>query len=575
MLPDVRLSPGETTGMGSSPDETQPMHTPRLEKIGSFLVEEKIGEGGMGVVYRARDPRLQRTVAIKRIHPNLHGRSDIRELFLTEARAIAAVSHPNIGQIHAIHEDEDPPYLVMEYLEGPSFGERLDTEGALGVAEAIRVAIAATRALKAAVSRGIIHRDVKPSNLLTDSRGEVKLVDFGLAGNLGENPQEEPEFLCTPQYGSPEQVQGWVLDERSDIYSLGATIFHLLTGKPPFERESRVELLVAQANEPAPDPSTLREGIHPDLASLVLKMLEKRPEDRPPTHSALLEDLLAIQRVVDPGAIETRKPSMLATGLTVGVVVICAVAATLFWQGNNNGGGIRVDGTLRGVLSAAPPYERLEYDFTRDGQALERFFRFPAVTRDSPGHPRIAPIVRDGQLRWANDPRTISFPYLKELREWKITGLRCLGSPDLELRVAQDPERPGDRLRIGIAIGRPIPPRIEALKHGEVVAIELEEETISGVFLAGVDHQISLLRLASEDPAKARFRFQIEREDAQKTQIVRLLFSLPDEAVPRGAPSIRCEGDLASWNTKLNLVEIVGVLDRDRIQRSWILEGGP
>ncbi|NRA74695.1 MAG: hypothetical protein HRU16_02035, partial [Planctomycetes bacterium] len=98
---------------------------------------------------------------------------------------------------------------------------------------------------------------------------------------------------------------------------------------------------------------------------------------------------------------------------------------------------------------------------------------------------------------------------------------------------------------------------------------------ISGVFLAGVDHQISLLRLASEDPARARFRFQIGREDAQKTQIVRLLFSLPDEAVPHGAPSIRCEGDLASWNTKLNLVEIVGVLDRDRIQRSWILEGGP
>ncbi len=573
--PDVRLSPGETTGMGSSPDETRPMQTPRLEKIGSFLIEEKIGEGGMGVVYRARDPRLQRTVAIKRIHPSLQDRPEIRELFLTEARAIAAVSHPNIGQIHAIHEDEDPPYLVMEFLEGPSFGDRLDKEGALSPAEAIRVAIAATRALQAAVRRGIIHRDVKPSNLLSDSRGEVKLVDFGLAGIPGENPQEEPMFLCTPQYGSPEQVQGWSLDERSDIYSLGATVFHLLTGRPPFERETRVELLVAQVNEPAPDPSTLQEGIHSEFSKLVLKMLEKRPEDRQPTHTALLEELISVQKLIDPSAAESRSPSVFATVVTVAIVVTCAVAGTLLWQGTRNNTGIQVDGTLRGVLSAAAPYERLEYNFARDGKALERFFRFPSMGQNSPGHTRIAPTVQDGQLRWANDPRPISFPYLKELREWRITGLRCLGSPDLELRLANEPERPGDRLRIGIAIGRQISPRIEALQHGEVIAIEREEETISGAIRAGVDHQISLVRLPSEDLTRARFLFQVEREDAKKTRLIRILFSLPVEAVPRGAPSIRCEGDLASWNTRLSVVEIVGLLDRDRIQRSWILEGGP
>jgi len=195
--------------------------------------------------------------------------------------------------------------------------------------------------------------------------------------------------------------------------------------------------------------------------------------------------------------------------------------------------------------------------------------------QNSPGHTRIAPTVQDGQLRWANDPRPISFPYLKELREWRITGLRCLGSPDLELRLANEPERPGDRLRIGIAIGRQISPRIEALQHGEVIAIEREEETISGAIRAGVDHQISLVRLSSEDLTRARFLFQVEREDAKKTRLIRILFSLPVEAVPRGAPSIRCEGDLASWNTRLSVVEIVGLLDRDRIQRSWILEGGP
>ena len=277
LLPSRRLSPGDTTDAGSSHDETRPLKTPRLDKIGSFSIEEKIGEGGMGVVYRARDPRLQRTVAIKRIHPRLQESVDIRERFLTEARAIAAVSHPNIGQIHAIHEDEDPPYLVMEFLEGPSFEIQVEKQGPMSSAATIRVAISAARALRAAVRSGIIHRDVKPSNLLQDSRGVVKLVDFGLAGNLGENPQDEPEFLCTPQYGSPEQIQGWALDERSDIYSLGATLFHLLTGKPPFERDSRVDLMVAQVNEPARSPAALRSGIHPELALLVLRMLEKRP----------------------------------------------------------------------------------------------------------------------------------------------------------------------------------------------------------------------------------------------------------------------------------------------------------
>ena len=551
------------------------MQTPRLEKIGPFFVEEKIGEGGMGVVYRARDPRLQRTIAIKRVHPRLLDRTDIRNLFLTEARAIAAVNHPNIGQIYAIHEDEDPPYLVMEYLQGPSFGERLDKEGALSPAEAIRVVIAATRALQAAVRRGIIHRDVKPSNLLTDARGEVKLVDFGLAGNLGENPQEDPEFLCTPQYGSPEQVQGWTVDERSDIYSLGATFFHLLIGQPPFERETRVELLVAQVNEPAPHPSALKEGIHPELANLVLKMLEKRPEDRPQDHTELLEQLTSIQRLVDPTVSSRQTPSLLATVVTVAALLIGAVVGTVLWQGTGNETGLQVDGTLRGVLSAATPYEKLEYDFARDGEKLDRFFRFPALPQDSPGHHRIAPQIQDGQLRWSNDPRTISFPYLKELREWRLSGLRCLGSLDLELRIGQDPERPGNRLRIGIAVGRQLPPRIEALQHGESIPIVIEEETISGTFLEGIDHQISLIRLPSENRSRARFRFEVEQEDLAKTQVVEVLFSLPNDAVPSGAPAIRCEGDLTGWNTKLNLVEIIGLLDRDRIQRSWILEGGP
>ncbi len=574
LLPSRKRSPGDTTGAGSSHDETRPLQVPRLERIGTFTIEEKIGEGGMGVVYRARDPRLQRTVAIKRIHPRLQGRAEVMDRFLSEARAIAAVSHPNIGQIHAIHDEEDLPYLVMELLQGPSFDQLVERDGPLSSAETIRVAISAARALRAAVRSGIIHRDVKPSNLLVDSRGEVKLVDFGLAGHLGENPQDNPELLCTPQYGSPEQIQGWALDERSDIYSLGATMFHLLTGKPPFERESRVDLMVAQVNEPAPHPSTIQQGIHPELATLVLRMLEKKPEDRPLDHEALLQELTALQQKIDPGAARNRKKStvLLATAMAT---IIGAVVLGIAWPDSNEGTGIQVDGTLRGVLSAAAPYDLLTYDFSVEGDRLERFFRLPSLPQDPSGHNRIAPVVLDGVLLWANDPRPVSFPYLTDLRRWRIEGLRCLGSPDLELRTGQDPERPGDRLRIGLAVGRQISPRIEVLRSGIPVPVEIEELSITSFIQEGIDHSISLERKPSEDPSRARFRLQISRQTEPVRPISTLIFSLPIDSVPRGALAIRCEGDLTGWNSRIERVEILGLLDRDRIQRSWILEGGP
>jgi serine/threonine protein kinase len=572
LLPSRRLSPGDTTDAGSSHDETRPLKTPRLDQIGSFSIEEKIGEGGMGVVYRARDPRLQRTVAIKRIHPRLQESVDIRERFLTEARAIAAVSHPNIGQIHAIHEDEDPPYLVMEFLEGPSFEIQVEKHGPMSSAKTIRVAISAARALRAAVRSGIIHRDVKPSNLLQDSRGVVKLVDFGLAGNLGENPQDDPEFLCTPQYGSPEQIQGWALDERSDIYSLGATLFHLLTGKPPFERDSRVDLMVAQVNEPARFPAALRSGIHPELALLVLRMLEKRPEDRPHDHGALLSELEQLQLKIDP-PVKTRL-SVLQLSLAV-TLILCAILLGTFWPGRAVETGIQVDGTLRGILSSSSPYELLSYDFGENGDRIERFFRYPALPEPAGGHVQIAPVVRDGSLLWANDPRAISFPYLKELRRWRIDGLRCLGTPDLELRTGQDPERPGDRLRIGLAVGRRIAPRIEALRGGVPVAIEVELQSQLAFIQEGIDHSITLERRPSDDPKRARFRLQISRQEDPANLVSTVTFTLPVDAIPRGAPAIRCEGDLARWNTRIGQVEILGLLDRDRILRSWNQGGGP
>ena len=153
--------------------------------------------------------------------------------------------------------------------------------------------------------------------------------------------------------------------------------------------------------------------------------------------------------------------------------------------------------------------------------------------------------------------------------------MRCLGTPDLELRTGQDPERPGDRLRIGLAVGRRIAPRIEALRGGVPVAIEVELQSQLAFIQEGIDHSITLERRPSDDPKRARFRLQISRQEDPANLVSTVTFTLPVDAIPRGAPAIRCEGDLARWNTRIGQVEILGLLDRDRILRSWNQGGGP
>jgi len=283
------------------------MRTTRRTSLGPFQLEEKIGEGGMGVVYRARDPQLRRLVAIKRIHDRYEKDENYCRRFLGEARAVAAVSHPNIAQIYSIHGSEggEPPFFAMEYVEGLSADARVRRDGPLPLPLAIEIAIQAARGLRAAQQRGIVHRDVKPSNLLLDDRDQVKLVDFGLAFQVGDltAPQDdEDEILCTPHYVSPEQARGWWVDHRSDIYSLGCTLFFLVTGREPFQRQNRVDLFVAHANERAPLASAERPEVPPDLDQLIGRMLEKRPEDRPADYDELIDLLDRIREALAPRA---------------------------------------------------------------------------------------------------------------------------------------------------------------------------------------------------------------------------------------------------------------------------------
>lgn len=561
--------------------ETQPMRSPRLEKLGEFDIEEKIGEGGMGVVYRARDPRLHRLVAIKRIHPNLHGSSQATERFIREARAIAAVSHPNIAQIFSIHDpqEDEPGFFVMEFVAGPSVEARASQEGGIEILEAVSIIAQAASGLSAALKRGIIHRDMKPSNLLLTPQGEVKIVDFGLASHSTDLDGDEEEILCTPQYGSPEQVRGWSIDHRSDIYSLGCTLFFLLNGKEPFPRKNRVEVFVAHANEPPPRPGSMREGVPDRLDEVTLKMLAKRPEDRYENYEDLISDLEEIQKEItgDPALLSSRRK--LLPLVTVGfLLLILAAGLGRELLGKGTTAGVPVEERLRGIYSEAPPFERLSYNFsdTAEQGRLERHFRFPGLAGDPGSHPGIAPTIRRGSLLWSNDSRPIPFPFLSEFTELDLRGLRFIGRPDFELRLGHDQDRPGNYLRLRFGVGSTQRNLIDCLRNGEAVEVGIEGSTPPLVIEEGIRHHLKLSRVADEDPLKKTFQLRIEKETLQNTTepLLQLKFFIPREATPRGAVAIRCEGDFSPWNISVEEVEILGLLDRERITREWLIEGG-
>ncbi|MDP3774501.1 MAG: protein kinase [Gemmatimonadales bacterium] len=264
------------------------------DALGSaYTIEGEIGRGGMGVVYRAKDERLKRSVAVKVLPPELAYRGDIRARFMREAETSARLSHPNIVPIHAVGDANDLVYFIMGFVDGESLGLRLKRRGRLSVDEARRIMREAADALAAAHQQGVIHRDVKPDNILLEgTRGRVMVTDFGIAKALssesGGTLTEAGVAIGTPAFMSPEQAAGErEIDGRSDLYSLGVVTYQMLTGELPFQAPTVPGLLMKQIMElPAPverkRPETPKE-----LSQTVMRCLEKDPEDRWPTADAL------------------------------------------------------------------------------------------------------------------------------------------------------------------------------------------------------------------------------------------------------------------------------------------------
>ncbi len=340
-------------------------------RLGGYEVQRRIGLGGTGNVFEARHVRLNQRVALKVLSPRVARDAEVRAAFLREARALARLSHPNLVHAFDFGKDGSYYYLGMEYVEGESLQQRIARLGRLPVVEATRIVRDVCRALVALAARGLVHGDVKPANVLLGNDGEVKLTDLGLVRRIALDGTEERVVRGTPHYISPEEVAGsGRVDARSDLYSLGATWYHAIAGRPPFLAKSTAALLRAhQQVQPASLASIHPDEVPPEVDRVVLTWLQKDPSDRPPDAAHALG---AVERLLDHLG-STRASTYLGRRMWIagGVIAVALAAIGYGWH-------VARSGDLRPKDAPAEGIHAVE----RDDPALGE--RAPEVSTPSP-----------------------------------------------------------------------------------------------------------------------------------------------------------------------------------------------
>jgi len=270
--------------------------------IDKYRIDAELGRGGFAVVYRATHLLMQTTVALKLLFPwMLQRHPDLADQLCEEARFTSLVDHPNVVRVADVTSTPEATYIVMEYIDGPSLARTIARKP-MATANVIKVGIHIANGLKAALAQGLVHRDIKPGNILLARTGHPKIVDFGLARHHGMSPTESGTRIAgTPAYIAPEQARDPAgADFRADIYALGATLYHAALGHPPFSGGDPINLINQHLSQVPPHPVLQQPGFDPALADLLLQMLEKDPARRPATYDDLIARLMTLHRRTHP-----------------------------------------------------------------------------------------------------------------------------------------------------------------------------------------------------------------------------------------------------------------------------------
>ncbi len=346
---------------------------------GRYRLEAKLGSGGMSTVYLARDQTLDRPVAVKVMHREMSEQADQLERFRQEARSVAKFSHPNVVSVIDAGEDGGHPYIVFEYIEGETLKQRISRNGALDPQEAIAYAIEIARGLAVAHARNMVHRDIKPQNILIDAEGRAKLTDFGISRQLEQDGMTATgRVLGTTDYVAPEQAMGRKVDLRTDIYSLGVVLYEMLIGQVPFAADSQVGVAMKHVNEELPDVQRRRPDVSAAVALVVERATAKDPAERYQQVSEMIDDLSTALEVEAARAGSTtgeatsvldavpppkRKLSSRARWSWVAIVAILVVvggtllAVQLISSGNFGGGGAEKGNGKPIQISSATDYD--------------------------------------------------------------------------------------------------------------------------------------------------------------------------------------------------------------------------